>query len=122
MYVRKMFQLSSYINSNRTYNYNDVDDIKKGSHNSLFGRRKCAYNVLIKISRWPIFCYHLKSILIGLWVLLKWAFYFLWQSFQHTTAISASSDYYSCLHDKPPPCLVDNQIGLQSYVKLKVSN
>lgn len=72
------------------------------------------YEILIKISNWTIFCFYLRSILIGIWVLLKWFFQFLWHSVQHTV-----TDYHSYFHEKPPPCLVDNKIGLQTYVKLK---
>lgn len=31
----------------------------------------------------------------------------------------SSIENHGCFHDKPPPCLVDNKIGLQSYVKLR---
>lgn len=129
MYVRKMLKISSYFKSNQTYNSDDADDLQKTTQNSYFVRRKGPHNVLMKVSQWSIFCYHLKSCLIGLWVLLKWLFNFLWQSiqsstkYQPTNALTSGSavDYYGCvLHDKPPPCLVDNRIGLQSYVKLKV--
>lgn len=83
---------------------------------------KSPYDILIKLSRWTIFCYYLRSIVIGLWVLLKWLFQFLWHSIQKSTSKNGpqtSIDYHSCFCDKPPPCLVDNKIGLQSYVKLK---
>lgn len=83
---------------------------------------KSMYDILIKLSRWTIFCYYLRSIMIGLWVLLKWLFQFLWHSIQQSTTKNRPQtlfDYHSCLCDKPPPCLVDNKIGLQSYVKLK---
>lgn len=76
-------------------------------------------DILIKISRWAIFCYYLRSITIGLWVLLKWLFQFLWHSMQNSIQNRPVIDYHSYLCDKPPPCLVDNKIGLQNYVKLK---
>lgn len=79
--------------------------------------RKNPYDILIKISRWAIFCYHLRSITIGIWVLLKWLFQFIWHSIQNRP--QTSIDYHSYFCDKPPPCLVDNKIGLQNYVKLK---
>ena len=86
--------------------------------------RKNPHDILIKISRWTIFCYYTRSIIIGLWVLLKWLFLFLWHSVQQSTSKNKSQkslliEYHSSLCDKPPPCLVDNKIGLQSYVKLK---
>lgn len=79
--------------------------------------RKNPYEILIKISRWAIFCYYLRSIAIGIWVLLKWLFQFIWHSIQNRP--QTSIDYHSYLCDKPPSCLVDNKIGLQNYVKLK---
>lgn len=121
MSVGKMFQLSSYT---RGASKSNADQYSKNPHDSYFTRRKNAYDVLVKISRWTIFCYHLRSILIGMWILLKWLCQFLWHSIQQSTkhqqqiALSPG-DFRGYFHDKPPPCLVDNRIGLQSYVKLK---
>lgn len=110
-----MFQISRNSNQNINDNFE-----KNDSH--FFTRRKNPYDILIKLSRWTIFCYHLRSILIGLWILLKWSFQFLWHSIQQSSKNQqqlAPIDSHGYFHDKPPPCLVDNRIGLQSYVKLK---
>lgn len=90
-------------------------------------QRRNMYRSLDTIPKWSIFCFHLRSILIGLWILVKWSFQFFWSilsqsSRRSSTNAASASDFYGCLHDKPPPCLVDNSIGLQSYVKLKVSD
>lgn len=112
MYVRKMFKISSYIS-------NTNDDVKK-SQNNYSNHRKDPYRVLTVIPKWSIFCFHLRSILIGSWVLSKWSVHFLWNLVNKSNRNLTSTDSYGYLHDKPPPCLVDNRIGLQSYVKLKV--
>lgn len=96
----------------------------KDAHNMVLAKRKNPYAVLAMVSRWTIVYYHLQSILIGIWILFKWQFQFLWSLIhryslkypKHTKPIEPNYR-----HDKPPPCLVDNRIGLQSYVKLKVS-
>lgn len=93
-------------------------------NDNFFSRRKNPYDILIKISKWTIVTYYLRSILIWLWILLKWFFQFLWHTIQQSTkqqqhTSMAPIDYHGYYHDKPPPCLVDNRIGLQSYVKLK---
>ncbi|XP_031638878.1 epoxide hydrolase 3-like [Contarinia nasturtii] len=118
MYINKMFQISSYTKTSS----NDV--LPQNQYDSFFTKRKNPYDILTKLSRWTIFCYHLKSILIGLWILLKWFAQFLWHSIQQSTKYQQQItltpiDYPDYFHDKPPPCLVDNRIGLQSYVKLK---
>lgn len=113
-----MFQISSYTKSSSN------DGLSQNQYDSFFIKRKNPYDILTKLSRWTIFCYHLKSILIGLWILLKWFAQFLWHSIQQSTKYQQQIpltpiDYPDYFHDKPPPCLVDNRIGLQSYVKLK---
>lgn len=115
MYVKKMFQISR--NTNKSVNENFANN-----DSSFFTRRKNPYDILMKISRWAVFCYHLRSILIGFWILLKWSFQFLWHSIHQSTKQQQKLtpiDYNVYFHDKPPPCLVDNRVGLQSYVKLK---
>lgn len=116
-----MFQFSSYTRG--SIESNDDDSFSKSQHNQFASRRKTPYDILIKVSKWTILCYYLRSILIGLWILLKWFFQFLWQSIHQSMKQQPLAmtpfDYHSYFHDKPPPCLVDNRIGLQSYVKLK---
>lgn len=106
---------------------NCEDTFLKSQHNQLFNRRKNPHDIIIKISRWTILSYYLRSILIGFWILLKWLFQFLWHSIhqsarnqqqQQQQLTLTPTNYHSYFHDKPPPCLVDNRIGLQSYVKL----
>lgn len=105
-------------------NYNDNGSID--THNSFFSQApKNPYVVLSMVSRWTILYYHLQSTLIGIWILFKWLFQFLWSlihqySFRYPKYAIGSEHTYR--HDKPPPCLVDNRIGLQSYVKLRVSS
>lgn len=100
------------------------DHPSNDAHNMVFSRRKNPYAVLAMVSRWTIVYYHLQSVLIGIWILFKWQFQFLW-SLIHRHSLNYPKQAISLepnhRHDKPPPCLVDNRIGLQSYVKLKVS-
>lgn len=121
MNVKKMFQISSL--AHNSTNSNGDENFAKNQQNSFFIMRKNPYDIINKISRWTIFGYYLRSILIGLWILVKWLFQFLWHTI-HQYAKSqphnaTSMEYQGYFHDKPPPCLVDNRIGLQSYVKLK---
>lgn len=120
MYVRKMFQISSLISDGSNSNANDTEK----THSSYFAYRKNPYRVLAVMPKWTVFCFYLRSISIGLWVLLKWTLHFMWKIVRPTASSrrlnTNSIEYYGSLHDKPPPCLVDNRIGLQSYVKLKV--
>lgn len=100
------------------------DHPSNDAHNMVFSRRKNPYAVLAMVSRWTIVYYHLQSVLIGIWILFKWQFQFIWSLIHRYSlnypkhAIALEPNHR---HDKPPPCLVDNRIGLQSYVKLKVS-
>lgn len=105
-------------------NNNNNNKTNGGSGNN----NKTTYDVLTILPKWSIFCFHLRAILVALWVVTKWFFLFIWETLSQSKIISrkygtekrASVEYYGGLHDKPPPCLVDNRIGLQSYVKLKV--
>lgn len=120
MIAKNMFQISSFLSNSNDSNGNNIINGSK-CHN-----KKNPYKVLTVIPKWSIFCFHLRSILIGLWVIIKWTFQFIWSSLsqahwcKHKVNYISAMDYYGGLHDKPPPCLVDNRIGLQSYVKLKV--
>lgn len=87
------------------------------------------YEVLETIPKLTILSFYLKSIFIGLWVLLKWFVYLIWSNLMYNTksdnnkksSLSSSADYYDGYdHDKPPSILVDNKLGRHSYVKLKV--
>lgn len=121
MFTKNMFQISSLLSNNN--NNNDINS--KTSDFKRYGYKN-PYKVLTVIPKWAIFCFYLRSILIGLWVIVKWTFQFLWSSLSqvhwcsHRNKCIAAGDYYGGLHDKPPPCLVDTRLGLQSYVKLKV--
>lgn len=121
MYVRKMLQISSLISNGSNSNATDTEKI----HSSYFAYRKNPYRALVVMPKWTVIGFYLRSILIGLWVLVKWTFHFLWNILSPTSQSrrlnTNSIEYYGSLHDKPPPCLVDNRIGLQSYVKLKVN-
>ena len=97
------------------------------NNNSLgYYFRKNPYSVLVPTQKWNLLCFYMRSIVIGLWTIVKWSCTFLWTTVNHakTNVINLKQlpiEYYGGLHDKPPPCLVDNQCGLQSYVKLKVT-
>lgn len=120
--TKNMFQFSSFLSNN-----NDNNNSNRKINSLKQFRKKNPYKVLIIVPKWSIFCFYLRSILMGLWVIVKWTFQFLWSSLSqvhwcsHKNNYISSSDYYGGLHDKPPPCLVDNRLGLQSYVKLKVN-
>lgn len=120
MYMQKMLQISSYARGSS--NPTSEENFAQKENSSYFTKRKNPYDILTKISRWTIFMYHVRATLIGLWILLKWFFQFIWHSIQQSLkpnqSIGSAGDQ-SYFHDKPPPCLVDNRIGLQSYVKLK---
>lgn len=117
-----MFHISSLLTNESNSNATDTEEI----YGSFFTYRKNPYRVLAAMPKSTVFCFYMRSILTGLWVLLKWTFHFLWNIVGPASSASRrldknSIEYYGSLHDKPPPCLVDNRIGLQSYVKLKVN-
>lgn len=118
-----MFQIPSLIQSNgRESNATDTEKI----HNNYYLYQKNPYRVLFVMPKWSVLCFYLRSISVGMFVLFKWTFQMLWNVVSPASISSRfntnSIEYYGCLHDKPPPCLVNNRIGLQSYVKLKVSD
>lgn len=78
--------------------------------------------VLEIISNWTIIGIYIKSIVVGLWVIIKWFIHFLWQSVnQKKTNESMAIDVNKSQYDTPPQCLVDSKCGRHNYVKLKVS-
>lgn len=100
------------------------DNPSNDTHCNFSNRHKNPYVVLSRVSRWTILSYHLQATLIGIWVLFKWLFQFVWMLIHQYSLKSPKrmvTQEHNYRHDKPPPCLVDNRIGLQSYVKLKVS-
>lgn len=89
------------------------------------------YDVLECLPKSTLLWFYTRSLLVGFYVVIKWTLYFVWKSFSESSIFvkrknqsrqddRSSIEYYASLHDKPPLCLVDNRIGLQSYVKLKV--
>lgn len=78
-----------------------------------------SYQVLELVPKSSILIFYIKSIFIGLWVLVKWLIYIVWNSIHQAKNKRSSSMYYDGYHDKPPTILVDNKIGRHSYVKLK---
>lgn len=101
------------------------DNPSNDTHCNFSNRHKNPYVVLSMVSKWTILSYHLQATLIGIWVLFKWLFQFVWMLI-HQYSLKCPkrmvTHEHNYRHDKPPPCLVDNRIGLQSYVKLKVSS
>lgn len=87
-------------------------------------------NCLEVIPKLSILKFYIKSIIVGLWFILKWFLYFLWKtvnqkrsdsnnisnSIEWTTSQNSDNSFY----DKPPPCLIENNYGRHSYIKLKV--
>ena len=83
---------------------------------SLFPNQ--CYSLLEPVPKSWSFLFYIKSVCVGVWVLFKWLVFFLWNNiFQKQLTVQSHYDGY---HDKPPSILVDNKIGRQSYVKLKV--
>lgn len=81
-------------------------------------------SVLELVPKLEILCYYIKCVFVTLWIIMKWCMYFVWSSISRSAkvqAIKSKNDYYGGYHDKPPACLIDNKLGRQSYVKLKVS-
>lgn len=83
------------------------------------------YHVLEAMPKFSVFLFYCGSVIIGLWHIVKLILQFSWnwilqmimQTSEKNTADSSNSGY----HDKPPKCLVDNALGRQLYVKLKVN-
>lgn len=84
-------------------------------------------SVLELVPKFTILCYYIKCIFVTLWIICKWCMYIIWKSISRSTSAKVqaikniNNDYYGGYHDKPPACLIDNKLGQQSYVKLKVS-
>lgn len=105
------------------YNNNNNDKL-----NGSVGGIKCNYGVLMRLPKRTIFCFYCRTLLVTIYIIIKWCLQFIWTTISNTRVLSKRREsddtrlieYYGDLHDKPPPCLVDNRIGLQSYVKLKV--
>ena len=67
---------------------------------------------IVQISVWETVRIHFLSCLVGVWVVFKRFFKWLWDPNQL---------YMLQLRDNPPSCLVDSSLGQHKYVKLKVS-
>lgn len=83
-------------------------------------------NVLAQLPIWTIIFFYMRAVPVACYVIIKWLVQFIWKTLRQSPDSKRDGndmrhiDYYDGAHDKPPPCLVDNRIGLQSYVKLKV--
>lgn len=75
-------------------------------------------NVIEPLSKKAIIGFYIKSVLVGFLVVLKWIIAFLWSYVYNNKKYSKYDK--DDIHDKPPICLMDNNIGRHSYVKLKV--
>lgn len=82
------------------------------------------YLVLETMPKFTLLYFYCGSVIIGLWHIIKLIMHFLWnwilQLRMQKTDKSIKDVYSSGYHDKPPQCLVDNALGRQLYVKLKV--
>lgn len=93
-----------------------------------YGATKVNYDALERLPKTALLWFYLRSLLVALYVVIKWILYFTWKTIAESSSLvkkknrvdQTSNEYYGSLHDKPPLFLVDNRIGLQSYVKLKV--
>lgn len=84
-------------------------------------------SLFVSIGKWETFSFYVNSILIGVWVFLKW---FLSYLFLHTRKYRTRSTKYKLKEtpdqpantnlSSPPSFLVDNFIGQHSYIKVKV--
>lgn len=96
------------------------------SNTNCYNSLKSRCNVLMQLPKWTVFWFYMRTVPVACYVIIKWLLQFIWKSLRQSTDAKRdgidlnSIDYYDGAHDKPPPCLVDNRIGLQSYVKLKV--
>lgn len=103
------------------------------------------YNhLLVRLPKLTVLNFHLKSIMVGMWILLKWFLNFLWKSVNQKRIsymkpydggnirrknnnnnkylMDHQRSYSESDHNRPPSCLVDSTYGRHSYVKLKVSH
>lgn len=66
---------------------------------------------IVKISVWEITKLHLLSFVYGVYLIVKRTIKWAWNPNQF---------FQLRERDNPPSCLVDNNLGKHSYVKLKV--
>lgn len=106
-------------------NNNQNNHSKTNGFNGASGYRT-KHDILIKWPIWSRIWFYIRTVPIAFYVIIKWFVQFIWHTLRqsHDTKRDGHDmrriDYYDGVYDKPPPCLVDNRIGLQSYVKLKV--
>lgn len=96
----------------------------------MIGASRNPYYMLEPMPKFSVFCFYCGSIITGLWHVIKLFMYFLWNWIIQIMQIKAQTSdknimdgydgYDGGYHDKPPQCLVDNALGRQLYVKLKV--
>lgn len=67
---------------------------------------------IVHISTWEIVKLHFFSFIYGLYLIVKRFFKWAWDP---------KTFFMMQQRDKPPPCLVDNNLGTHSYVKIKVN-
>ncbi|XP_076175604.1 epoxide hydrolase 4 isoform X2 [Ptiloglossa arizonensis] len=65
---------------------------------------------IVHISTWEIVKLHFFSFIYGLYLIVKRFFKWAWDP---------KTFFMMQQRDKPPPCLVDNNLGTHSYVKIK---
>lgn len=89
----------------------------------MIGTTKNPYHILEAMPKFSVFYFYCGSVIIGLWHVIKLIMYFLWNwiiQMKVQTSGKNMDGYGGGYHDKPPQCLVDNALGRQLYVKLKV--
>lgn len=77
-------------------------------------------NVIEPLRKREIIVFYIKSVFVGLIVVLKWIISFLWSYVYNKKKNPTCDKDDGNIHDKPPICLMDTNIGRHSYVKLKV--
>lgn len=67
---------------------------------------------IVHVSTGEMVKLHFLSFMYGLYLIMKRFFQWVWDP---------KKFFMMQQRDKPPPCLVDNNLGTHSYVKIKVS-
>lgn len=68
-------------------------------------------NKIVHVSILEIIKLHLLSFIYGLYLIVKRFLKWIWDP---------KKFFMMQQRDKPPPCLIDNNLGIHSYIKIKV--
>ncbi len=88
----------------------------------MIGMTRNPYHVLEAMPKFAVFYFYCGSVIIGLWHIVKLILLFSWDWILQIRMQTSDKNLVDAngYHDKPPKCLVDNVLGRQLYVKLKV--